>query len=175
MKNPNDEAHSTIRKKGLFVPQIAPRDKCYSEVGGGVTGEFRTEQELVGVLLELLSSKRSPWALSRMETEFEYCNGRTDVIGLIGTNTVLAIEAKLIKWREALQQAYRNTCFAHQSLVVLPWKVAERASAYRQEFERRQVGLCGVGPEGVIVLIEPCGVEPVLPTLTSRALARLEG
>lgn len=148
--------------------------ECYSGSGGAVTGEFRSERELVDALLGLLSSGTSPWALSRMKTEFEYSNGRTDVIGLMGSDTVIALEAKLTKWRDALQQAYRNTCFAHHSLVVLPWKVAQRASAYRQEFERRRVGLCGVGPEGVVVLIEACGVEPVMPTLTSKALANLE-
>jgi hypothetical protein len=84
------------------------------------------------------------------------------------------LEAKLTKWREALQQAYRNTCFAHQSLVVLPQKIAERASAFRREFENRKVGLCGVGPEGVIVLIEPCGIEPLMPCLTSKAITVLE-
>jgi hypothetical protein len=139
-----------------------------------VTGEFRSEKELVDVLLGFLSSEGSPWLLSKLKTEFEYTNGRTDVIGLLGSNTILALEAKLTKWREALQQAYRNTCFAHQSLVVLPWKVAERASAYRHEFEQRSVGLCGVGPQGVVVLIEPCGVEPLMPNLTSKALANLE-
>ncbi len=148
--------------------------RCYSEAGGAVTGEFRSEQELVDVLLEFLSSGMSPWSLSKMKTEFDYSNGRTDVIGLLGDDTVVAIEAKLTKWRDALHQAYRNTCFAHQSLVVLPWKVAERASAYRHEFERRRVGLCGVGPQGVVVLIEPCGVVPLLPTLTSKAIANLE-
>lgn len=169
------KAHS-LKPQGTEqpVPGGSEDPKCYSELGGAVTGEFRSERELVDVLLDFLSSGTSPWPLSRTKTEFEYTNGRTDVIGLMGVDTVIALEAKLTKWREALQQAYRNTCFAHQSLVVLPWKVAQRASAYRQEFERRRVGLCGVGPEGVVVLIEPCGVEPILPTLTSKALANLE-
>lgn len=148
--------------------------RCYSEAGGTVSGEFRSEQELVDTVLGLIASGTSPWSLSKVKTEFDYANGRTDVIGLIGKGTVVALEAKLTKWRDALHQAYRNTCFAHQSLVVLPWKVAERASAYRREFERRRVGLCGVGPLGIVVLIEPCGVEPLLPTLTSKALANLE-
>ncbi|MGA2083462.1 MAG: hypothetical protein ABSH53_23070 [Holophaga sp.] len=136
--------------------------------------EYRSEQELVEVLLGHLSSEASPWPLSKMKTEFDYANGRTDIIGLLGSSTVLALEAKLTKWREALQQAYRNTCFAHQSLVVLPQKIAERASAFRREFENRKVGLCGVGPEGVIVLIEPCGIEPLMPCLTSKAITVLE-
>lgn len=139
-----------------------------------MNAEFRTEQELVDALLGFLASEDSPWSLSKMKTEFDYSNGRTDVIGRLGSNRVLALEAKLTKWREALQQAYRNTCFAHKSLVVLPRGIAQRASAYRQEFERRQVGLCSVGPEGIVVLIEPCGLEPLMPMLTSKALARLD-
>jgi len=149
-----------------------PRHKPNNQAG--VSGDFRSEREMVDVLLAFLTSGASPWCLSGMQTEFEYSNGRTDVIGLLGSNIVLALEAKLTKWREALQQAYRNTCFAHQSLVVLPWEVAERASAYRQEFVRRNVGLCGVRLDGVVMLIEPCGIEPLMPYLTSKAIALME-
>jgi len=39
-------------------------------------------------------------------------------------NTLIAVEAKLKDWKYALHQAYRNTCFARQSFVLLPKAVA---------------------------------------------------
>lgn len=138
------------------------------------TAEFDSERQMVERLLSLLASGASPWSLSHVSTEFEYANGRTDVIALLDTTVVLALEAKLTRWRDALDQAYRNTCFAHRSLVVLPPRTAERARAYRAEFERRGIGLCTVSADSVVVLIEPGDVAPLLPHLTTRAIAKLD-
>ncbi len=135
--------------------------------------EFLSEREMVETVMTLLSSGASPWEPSGLKKEFEYGNGRTDVIALLGTGTVLALEAKLTRWRVALQQAYRNTCFAHRSMVILPWHAAERACAHRHEFERRNVGLCAVKSDALVMLIEPTGVKPLLPHLTSRAIMEL--
>ncbi|MES2643873.1 MAG: hypothetical protein V4850_30575 [Myxococcota bacterium] len=136
--------------------------------------EFDSEREMVDRMLGLVISGASPWSPSRMCTEFEYANGRTDVIALLDSHIVLALEAKLTRWRIAVDQAYRNTCFAHRSFVVLPWKEALRASAHRAEFERRRIGLCGVRSDRIVVLIEPSEVHPVLPHLTTKAIARLD-
>ena len=135
--------------------------------------EFRSEQEMMDAVVALLASGASPWAPTHVLTEFDYASGRTDLIARLDSNMVLALEAKLTRWREALHQAYRNTCFAHQSLVVLPWKTAERANAHRHEFERRKVGLCGVKADGLVMMIEPGSVNPVLPHLTNRAMLEL--
>jgi hypothetical protein len=129
---------------------------------------------MVDKIITFLLSGASPWMPTRTATEYDYSNGRTDVIALLQEGTVLALEAKLTRWRDAIQQAYRNTCFAHESLVVLPWGAAERASAFRAEFERRKIGLCGVQQDGVFMLIEPAHVEPLLPQLTARALMKLD-
>lgn len=138
-----------------------------------MTVTFASESQMVGVLIDLMAVGASPWNPARLATEFDYSGGRTDVIVLLEGGMVIALEAKLLRWREALQQAYRNTCFAHRSLVVLPWAAAERAAQHRAEFERRHVGLCAVMPDSVIVLIEPGFVEPLLPSLTSKARACL--
>ena len=43
----------------------------------------------------------------------ERCNLLSELI-------LMAFEAKLKDWRYGLDQAYRNTCFAHKSYVVVP-------------------------------------------------------
>jgi len=136
---------------------------------------FQSESKMVDRVIELLASGASPWKASNTATEFDYCNGRTDVIALLKCNSILALEAKLTRWRDALHQAYRNSCFAHQSLVVLPWAVAEVACAHRDEFQRRGVGLCGVKDDQVVIMILPSAVEPLLPHVTTRAMAALDG
>jgi len=139
-----------------------------------MTALYRSEQEMVEELLACLTSGSAPWSPVATSTEFDYANGRTDVIALLEKDTVLALEAKLTRWRDALQQAYRNTCFAHRSLVVLPRRAAERAWAHRGEFLRRNIGLCSVHGGQVVILIEPGKVSPLLPHLTLKALARLD-
>lgn len=134
---------------------------------------FNSESEMVEIMLDLINQGACPWTPSGVATEFDYSNGRTDVIALLDKDVVVAIEAKLTRWRDALQQAYRNTCFAHWSVVVLPWDAAERAARHRAEFERRRIGLCAVGSDGVVVLIEPRQNQPLLPRLTTRALDAL--
>jgi hypothetical protein len=42
---------------------------------------------------------------------------------------VVAVEAKVSHWRKAVRQAARNRAFAHRSMVALPAKQANRASA----------------------------------------------
>lgn len=135
---------------------------------------FHSEQQMVDRLVSFLTSNSSPWRASSTVTEFDYSNGRTDVIVLLPDDLVLALEAKLTRWRDALHQAYRNKCFAHQSVVVLPGPAAAVAFAHRGEFERRGIGLCSVGADGVVILIRPSAVDPLLPHLTTRAKARLD-
>jgi hypothetical protein len=84
---------------------------------------------------------------------------------------VIAFEAKLIKWREALQQAYRNTCFAHRSYVVLPKDTAMLAHRYSAEFSLRGIGICYIWQEGVIVLQEAGETEPLQPWLSRQAIS----
>jgi hypothetical protein len=135
---------------------------------------FASEREMVAVVLSLMSSGGTPWITRGTATEFDYTSGRTDVIALLGDDDlVLALEAKLTKWRKALQQAYRNTCFAHCSLVLLPPAAARRAVVHRVEFERRKIGLGVVDRHGIQVLIAPAAVDPLLPQLTTQARALL--
>lgn len=66
-------------------------------------------------------------------------------------NEIIAFEAKLEKWREALHQAYRNSCFAHYSYIVVPEIVAEKAIQYEIEFAQRSVGVCDLSNGRIVI------------------------
>jgi hypothetical protein len=129
---------------------------------------YRTEAALVRDLLQHLDDGGAT-----ARAEFDYTSGRSDVVLLGDGDEVLAIEAKLTRWREALHQAYRNRCFAHRSYVALPPEVAARAGRYASEFALRRVGIYAVSPHGLTLILECEHEAPVLPWLTATALTLL--
>jgi hypothetical protein len=141
----------------------------------GDGGKFDHEQQLVNRFLEHLRSNASPWGKMNAASEFFYQSGRTDVIAVGEDELIYAFEAKLKRWRDALHQAYRNTCFAHRSFVLLPYEVAEQALRYMQEFEKRGIGLCSVVEGGIMVLHESSGHVPLQPWLSEQAISRVTG
>lgn len=134
-----------------------------------MSGIYKTEQRLVNHLLRVLRSESNPWGPVRLATEFFYARGRSDVLALRRSSELIAFEAKLAKWREALDQAYRNTCFSHRSFVILPERVAMRALVYQQEFTRRKVGLCYIYADALIVAIPAPRILPLQPQLANQA------
>jgi len=122
-----------------------------------------------------LSGKRFAFSSEKRAREFEYTEGRTDLVVSDGEGTLFAFEMKLAKWRKALHQAYRNSSFAHYSYVVLPEQTAKSAARMQNEFLRRGVGLCSVGGDFVRIEIEARRSEPLRPWLTQQALAFSEG
>jgi hypothetical protein len=135
--------------------------------------EYLSERALVDGFVENLRRARTPWRCLHVSTEFYYQRGRTDVIALEADGNVIAFEAKLRNWRVALQQAYRNTCFANLSYVLLPKKTALNACRFLLEFERRRVGICYVEEDEAHILKEAHVVNPVQPWLASRAVASM--
>jgi hypothetical protein len=132
---------------------------------------YRSESELVADLMQHLD--RDGFSIG---SEFNYSRGKTDVVVLdSGTGEVRAIEAKLTRWRIALHQAYRNTCFAHRSYVALPLNTAVAAARYSAEFLDRSVGILAVSKEGVEVLLEAAFAVPVQAWLTDAAIASVRG
>jgi hypothetical protein len=105
----------------------------------------------------------------KVATEFEYSRGRTDIIAMTPTHEIIAFEAKLTKWREALDQAYRNTCFANLSYVLLPKNIALRAIKYNQEFFIRCVGVCYINAGQVVIMQEAIKNDPLQIWLYQRA------
>jgi hypothetical protein len=133
---------------------------------------FKTEAFLVNSFIDLLDSSSSPWGLVQITREFYYSRGRTDVVALRDENHVIAFEAKLKDWRKALDQAYRNTCFAHSSYVLLPKRAALNAYRFVREFQHRKVGLCYLNGAECVILVEPEVNDPLEPWLAAEAISR---
>lgn len=135
---------------------------------------YKLESHLVKDLESHLTRSENPFSQLNIAFEFDYKNGRTDVIGLTDDGHLIAFEAKLSRWRDAVHQAYRSTSFAHYSYVVLPKNAAENAMRQRHEFERRGIGLCSIDPsvDSSVINIEIFATkkEPLLRWLTNNAL-----
>jgi len=106
--------------------------------------------------------------------EFAHTEGRPDIVAATKAGEVTAFEVKLTRWKDALIQAHRNTCFAHYSYVVMPASTARYAVRARYEFERRGVGLCTVEAGSAKVVIHPRRNEPLQSWLTKAALVHIE-
>lgn len=132
---------------------------------------FESEAALVNRFIDAVRQIReSPFYVATVAQEFDYRSGRADVVTVSWEGEVLAFEAKLSRWRDALHQAYRNTCFAHRSYVLLPWSVAERAAMFESDFHERGVGLCAVNGERIVMLLDAPRLEPLQPWLADRAV-----
>jgi hypothetical protein len=135
---------------------------------------YKLESHLVKDLESHLINSENPFTQLNIAFEFDYKNGRTDVIGLTDDGHLIAFEAKLTRWRDAVHQAYRSTSFAHYSYVVLPKSAVENALRESHEFERRGIGLCSIDPSvasSVINIEIPAEKkEPLLRWLTNKAL-----
>jgi len=128
---------------------------------------------MVQDLSALVTNRSDSLRCRRIMCEFDYASGRADLIGLGSNDFIHAFEAKLHRWRDALHQARRNTCFAHYCYVALPRRTAELALKSRGEFRRHGVGLVIVGAQHATIAIRPRRQAPLLPWLTKVALARI--
>lgn len=135
--------------------------------------QFMLEKDLVSDFINIVQYK-NPWGLISFNTEFNYNGGRTDLIGTNENNDVIAIEAKLIKWKTAIQQAYRNTCFANKSYVLLPKSVSDKICKYDQYFHNRGIGLCCLENNQIKIIIEAQEENPIMPSISKKALSYIE-
>jgi hypothetical protein len=134
---------------------------------------FASEKNLVDKFVRLLAANRTPWGEVRYTREFDYARGKTDVVAMEESGAIIAIEAKLKNWKCALHQAYRNTCFAHRSFVLLPKTTALSALGFVAEFEERGVGLCYIDGTELVVLRDSPHTAPIEPWLACEAISRL--
>lgn len=131
---------------------------------------FIDEKSLVIEFLNQLQNTSSPWKIMGYGTEFNYQRGRTDVIIVSADDKVIAIEAKLKKWKQALQQAYRNKCFADLSYVLLPITEVNKVLKHDIELDKRGVGLCSITENGIDIIYEAQESQPLQPWLKKKAL-----
>ncbi|MCU7925655.1 MAG: hypothetical protein KZQ97_04340 [Candidatus Thiodiazotropha sp. (ex Dulcina madagascariensis)] len=131
--------------------------------------EFSSERELVDVFLENIHSGVSPWGTASTAIEFDYQSGITDVIAIGSDARLVAFEAKLTRWKVAVHQAFKNTCFAEESYVVLPKSIALRAYTQQGEFLKRRVGLCYVEDSNIVILLAAPRVSPLNLWLNAQA------
>lgn len=131
------------------------------------------EIDLIREFQRHLSSYASPFKIDLVETEFYYLNGRVDIVAIDYSQKLLAFEGKLLRWRQALNQAYRSTSFADCSYVFLPLTTAERAIKRKEEFSKRGVGLIGVSYHGIEILLSASPGKKLQPWIGRKALAFL--
>jgi hypothetical protein len=131
---------------------------------------FQLESQLVRELEGLLVSGENPFAQLALAFEFNYVEGKVDVVASNRDGDLFSFEAKLNRWKTAVHQAYRNTSFSHYSYVVLPADAAKHAVKRRHEFEKRGVGLCAVDQNGLTIHIEAARKQPLRPWLTNTAI-----
>ena len=105
-------------------------------------------------------------ALARL-TKLGYASAASSsfaAIDLLSSARVIAIEAKLTRWRDALAQAVSYRRFSNASYVALPHDVLQaRLGQFAQDCERTSVGLLAVR-RGRITIEIPAGFhEPFTP------------
>jgi hypothetical protein len=134
---------------------------------------YHSEESLADDWSRVVVRENSPVQCREVAREFDYASGRTDLVGLDPANRLHAFELKLSKWRKALDQARRNTCFAHYCYVVLPARSAQAALKAQDEFERHGIGLVILNGNVAALVVRPRWNPPLLPWLTEVALEYL--
>ena len=101
---------------------------------------------------ERLDRLRGLRAVNRRGTAYSIAPRWRDILA-----EVVTIEAKVSKWRRAVQQARRNRLFAHRSYVALPEHLVPRVST-DAGFLASGVGLLAVDDGGATLLVREATV-----------------
>lgn len=151
---------------------MAKQDSVLSSKSDGSVGRL-DEKAFVARLSSLLRENDALFSCSHTGHEFNYGSGRVDILVHSSKGDLIAFEAKLTKWRDALHQAYRARSFAHLAYVIMPMKAARVAMRNSREFEIRGVGLCAIDDGPLRIEIPAERHEPLLPWLTQAAITTL--
>ena len=151
---------------------MAKQDSARSINSDGSRGRL-DEKTFVARLTSLLKENDALFSCSHAGHEFNYGSGRVDILVHSSKGDLIAFEAKLTKWRDALHQAYRARSFAHFAYVIMPMKAARVAMRNSREFEIRGVGLCAIDNGPLSIEIPAERHEPLLPWLTQAAITTL--
>ena len=173
-------ASSTVRPRfacalasEVRTRKIANKPRGLTKSVASQSAPYSSEAELTRLALIKLASGTTRWGHLQLAREFFYIRGCTDIIAVSIENRVIAFEAKLSRWRTALDQAHRNRCFAHESYVLLPETTAKRAAAHITEFERRGVGLCYLNSDNLVCVYTAHQQDPWQQWLAERAIGAI--
>ncbi len=134
---------------------------------------YPTEAALVRSFVGLLRSSPSPFKHVGYAREFSNgTSSRPDIIIVTQSGEVIAIEAKLTRWRDAMGQAYRNTFFADRSFVLLPPSVAARAATNASDLIAHGIGICTLIDDEITIVSDAPLTQPY--NIYRRELAREE-
>lgn len=86
---------------------------------------------------------------------------------------IIAVEAKLSSWQQALVQAYRNRQFSDESWVVLDHCYHRPALKNSEDFARTGVGLASISPGGLYIHVAARSEPPLSHTKRWHAQAAL--
>ena len=135
---------------------------------------FKYEEDLINCFITHLNNNEIEKTFTNIHREFNYSNGKTDIIAE-SDDAVFAFEAKLNKWRKAVNQAYRNTIFADYSYVVLPENQQTISTKYAAEFEKYGVGLILVNEQDLTVSISAKKNHPGDNWIVKKARTIVQG
>lgn len=114
---------------------------------------FKTEKDLVESSLPLVQSFFASKDDVIIVQEPKGLFGIPDM--LLYNGEIVAIEFKLKNWKKALQQAFRYRNFSCESYVFLDSAFISSAVKNIEEFERFNIGLCGVTEDGIESYFKP--------------------
>jgi len=106
---------------------------------------------------ELTTLKESGFVVQSAPTRLQKLNGWVPL-----HRRIVALELKLLRVEEALNQARSHLRFATHSFVGLPTELAFRIvrSRRRYDFQHAGVGIIAISPASCEVLLPPCSPEP---------------
>lgn len=125
------------------------------------------EAELRGALVRHFEALGHQTAL-----EFEVARRRADIVVLAG-DSVVAVELKVSRWRQALRQAVAYQVWAPWAYVALPYSRGFQAMRHRHRFEAHGVGLLAVRDEEVRTFLPARPSPRLFPALAEHTLRRL--
>ncbi len=132
---------------------------------------YQSEAAFVRSFVGLLRAAPSPFEHVGYAREFSNgTSSRPDIIIVTQSGEVIAIEAKLTRWRDAMGQAYRNTFFSDRSFVLLPPSIARRAAQNVAELHAHGIGVCTMVDNAIEIVSEAPLAQPY--NIYRRELAR---
>jgi hypothetical protein len=93
---------------------------------------------------------------------------------MIYNGKIISIEFKLKNWKGAMKQAFRYKCFSFESYVFLDEKYIKKPLENIAEFEKFNIGLCGVSGDNITLYYKPIEETPYSKDLEYKALSLFE-